>query len=120
MFAFLVHIHTGPDDPNKATLGCLVAATAAQAGHDTALFLAGDGVRLLDPSVTASLEGQGTGRLGDHLEALAAADGRIFVSGKSARARGFDDSLLAGHPAEFAMPDRLVALASGAATVLCY
>lgn len=120
MSDFLIHIHTGPSDPTKATLGCLVAATAARAGHDVRVFLAGDGVRLLDPEVAAVLEGLGTGRLSDHLEEIALHGGRFYLSGKSAKARGYDDSLLDGRPAEFAMPDFLVGLADEAAKILCY
>ena len=120
MSDFLIHIHTGPADPTKATLGCLVAATAAKAGHDTRVFLAGDGVRLLDPEVVAVLEGLGTGRLRDHLEEIAAHGGRLYLSGLSAKARGYDETLLEGWPAEFALPDVLVGLAGEADTVLCY
>ena len=37
----------------------------------------------------------------------------------TANARGYDESLLDGHPAEFGMPSKLVALATDADTVLC-
>ncbi|MDV7143794.1 DsrE family protein [Tropicimonas sp. TH_r6] len=120
MSDFLIHITTGPEDPTKATLGCLVAATAAKAGHETRVFLAGDAVRLFDPEVAAVLTGLGTGRLSDHLEEIADHGGRFYLSGMSAKARGYDESLLDGRPAEFALPDVLVGLADEAATVLCY
>jgi predicted peroxiredoxin len=113
-------VHTGPDDPTKATLRCLVAATAAKGGHETAVFLAGDGARLLHPEVVASLEGHGTGRLADHLAALAEGGARLYLSVLSARARGYDETLLEGYPAEFAVPDRLVTRADAADTVICY
>jgi hypothetical protein len=38
----------------------------------------------------------------------------------SAKARGYDESLLIGFNAEFAMPDKLLALSSESDTVLCY
>jgi len=117
---FLVHVHTGPSDPTKATLGLLVALTALREGHEVDVFLAGDAVHLLAPDTVATLEGLGTGRLADHLPAIAQAGGRFHLSGKSAQARGYDDALLAGHPAVFAMPDVLVRLAAAADTVLCY
>jgi predicted peroxiredoxin len=120
MAKFLVHVHTGPADPNKATLGCLIAAKAAEEGHDVTLFLAGDGTHLMAPEHRAALVGLGTGRLGDHIDAFAEAGGRILVSGLSARARGYDDDLLDGYPAEFALPQALVSLAVEADTVLCY
>ena len=95
-------------------------ATAAKAGHDTRVFLAGEGVRLLDPEVAAVLEGQGTGHLRDHLAEIAAHGGRFYLSRMSANARGYDESLLEGHPAKFALPEDLVGLADEAAKILCY
>ena len=120
MSKFLIHIHTGPTDPTKATLGFLVAATAAEAGHDVSLFLAGDGVHLLAADHLDTLTGQGTGALKDHLPRIVAAGGQFYLSGMSAKARGYDERLLDGHPAQFAMPDVLVRLADEADTVLVY
>ena len=77
---FLVHIHTGPENPTKAALGFLVAATAAKEGP-VSLFLAGDGVLLLDEVALSGLEGKGTGNLRNHFDAICAAGGRFFVSG---------------------------------------
>jgi uncharacterized protein len=84
------------------------------------LFIAGDGVSLLKPDVVASLEGKGTGKLAAHLQALKDGGARLYLSGMSAKARGLDESILAGYPAEFAMPDVLVRLAAEADTLLCY
>lgn len=120
MAKFLIHIHTGPENPTKAALGCLVAMTAIKEGHHVDLFLAGDGVHLLSADALANVEGVGTGKLGDHVRAIEAGGGSFHLSGMSAKARGYDDSLLAGHPASFAMPDVLVKLAAEADTVLCY
>jgi len=119
MAKMLVHIHTGPADPTKATLGMLVALTAKKAGHDVSVFCAGDGVHLFAPA-HRGLEGVGTGKLADHLAGHATAATTFFVSGMSAKARGYDDSLLDGFDASFAMPDKLVELAAAADTVLCY
>jgi hypothetical protein len=38
----------------------------------------------------------------------------------SAKARGYDDSLLEDFNAEFAMPDKLLELSTDSNTVLCY
>jgi len=120
MSKFLVHIHTGPSDPTKATLGCLIAATALKEGHDVTVFMAGDGVHLLADEHLEVLVGTGTGALKDHIAAIAKGGGRFVLSGMSAKARGYDETLLEGHPAEFGMPDQLVKLADAADTVLCY
>jgi len=120
MAKFLVHIHTGPENPTKAALGFLVALSALKQGNTVDLFLAGDGASLIGDSAHASVEGKGTGNLGAHYKALAEGGARFYVSGMSAKARGLTEADLAGKPAEFAMPDVLVRLASDADVVLTY
>jgi len=44
----------------------------------------------------------------------------LYVSGKSANARGYDESLLNGFNAEFSMPDKLLELSKESDAVLCY
>lgn len=120
MGAFLVHIHTGADNPTKAALGFLVAMTALKEGHQVDLFLAGDGATLIGDDALASVEGKGTGKLAAHYKALVDGGARFYVSGMSAKARGISEADLAGKPAEFAMPDVLVRLAAVADVVLTY
>lgn len=120
MARFLVHIHTGPENPTKAALGFLVAATALKEGHLVDLFIAGDGTLLLGKDALSSLEGKGTGNLGAHYKNLSEGGARFYVSGMSAKARGMTDADLQGKPAEFAMPDVLVRLAVEADVVLTY
>jgi predicted peroxiredoxin len=115
----LVHIHSGPDLPSKATLGGIVAVTAARAGHQVTVFLAGDGVHLLAPQ-HADITAPGTGRMGDHLVTLRDLGATIRVSRLSSLARGYDDSLLAPHTASFALPEDLIALSLAADSTLCY
>lgn len=117
---FLVHIHTGPDNPTKAALGFIVAATAANGGHHVDVFLAGDGASLITDEALASVEGVGTGKLQDHFDALIKGDARIYISGMSAKARDITEQALEGKPAEFAMPAKLVELAAAADVVLAY
>ena len=116
----LIHIHSGPDLKNKATLGMLVAVTAIKEGHDVTLFLAADGVYLLNCSDKNELVGQGTGDLRDHLDQLKSNSTKVFVSGMSAKARGYNEELLAGYNASFAMPDVLLQQSLKAEIVLCY
>ena len=114
------HIHSGPDLKNKATLGMLVAVSAIKDGHDVSLFLAADGVHLLNCSETGKVVGEGTGDLKEHLDFLQSANTTLWVSGMSAKARGYDENLLEGFNAQFAMPNRLVEASLEADTVLCY
>ena len=44
----LVHIYSGLESKNKVTLGLLVTLTAEKNDHKVTLFLAGDGVQILD------------------------------------------------------------------------
>ncbi len=75
---------------------------------------------LIGEDALADLEGKGTGNLGAHFESISAAGGRFYLSGMSAKARGLNEGLLAGKPAEFAMPAKLVELAAAADVVLVY
>ena len=120
MSKFLIHIHSGPDLKNKATLGMLVAVTAFNKGNEINVFLAADGVHLLNVKKAAVVVGQGTGDLKSHLDVLKENNVKIYVSGMSAKARGYDDSLLDEFNAEFAMPDKLLELSTDSNTVLCY
>jgi len=120
MAKILIHVTTGPDDPTKAALSFLVAKTALSEGNEVSLFLAGESVRLLSDDTLNSVEGIGTGKLKEHFDAIVSSGGKFYLSGMSAKARGFDDSLLEGRPAEFAMPDVLVRLLLEADRSLTY
>ena len=116
----LVHIYSGLESKNKVTLGLLVALEADKNDHKVTLFLAGDGVHVLSCKKAGEIVGQGTGDLYEHLENLKNSKVRIFVSGVSAKSRGYDEKLLEGYNAEFAMPDLLVDESIKADSVLCY
>ena len=120
MSKVLVHIHSDVEFKNKVTLGLMVALAAEKKGHDVTLFLAADGVHVLNCKSAGEIVGQGTGDLNEHLENLKNTNVTIFVSGMSAKARGYDETLLDGYKAEFAMPDRLVEESIKSDSVLCY
>jgi len=116
----LVHIYSGLESKNKITLGLLVALTAEKNDHKVTLFLAGDGVQILNCKKAGEIVGQGTGDLYEHLQNLKNSKITIFVSGMSAKSRGYDEKLLDGYTAEFVMPDVLVEESIKADSVLCY
>jgi len=116
----LVHIHSGLESKNKITLGLLVALTAEKNDHKVTLFLAGDGVKILNCKKAGEIVGQGTGDLYEHLQNLKNSKITIYVSGMSAKSRGYDEKLLDGYTAEFVMPDVLVEESIKADSVLCY
>ena len=104
----LVHIHSGLESKNKVTLGILVALEAEKNDHKVTLFLAGDGVHILSCKKAGEIVGEGTGDLYEHLENLKNSKVSIYVSGLSAKSRGYNEKLLEGYNAEFAMLDVLV------------
>ncbi len=116
----LVHIYSGLESKNKITLGLLVALTAEKNDHKVTLFLAGDGVQILNCKKAGEIVGQGTGDLYEHLQDLKNSKISIYVSGMSAKSRGYDEKLLDGYTAEFVMPDVLVEESIKADSVLCY
>ncbi len=116
----LVHIYSGLESKNKITLGLLVALTAEKNDHKVTLFLAGDGVEILNCKKAGEIVGQGTGDLYEHLQNLKNSKITIFVSGMSAKSRGYDEKLLSEYTAEFVMPDVLVEESIKADSVLCY
>ena len=116
----LVHIYSGLESKNKITLGLLVALTAEKNDHKVTLFLAGDGVHILNCKKPGEIVGQGTGDLYEHLQNLKNSKVTIYVSGMSAKSRGYDEKLLDGYTAEFVMPDVLVEESIKADSVLCY
>lgn len=120
MGSLLVHITHGPEAPTRAALGCLVAKTAKDAGHDVEMFLAGDAAYLVKDEVIASLKGIGTGSLDETMAALVDAGVPIYVSGMSAKGRGVTDADLDGKGGIFAMPAKLVELVFAADRVLTY
>ena len=120
MAKLLIHVTTGPENQTVAALSFLVAKAALTEGHDVNMFLAGESVRLLDKESLASVQGVGTGNLQEHYDAIVAGGGKFFLSGMSAKARGYDETLIEGKPAEFAMPDVLVKLLVEADKSLTY
>ncbi len=116
----LVQIYSGLESKNKITLGLLVALTAEKNDHKVTLFLAGDGVQILNCKKAGEIVGQGTGDLYEHLQNLKSSKITIYVSGMSAKSRGYDEKLLDGYTAEFVMPDVLVEESIKADSVLCY
>ena len=120
MSKLLIHIHSDLQFNNKVTLALMVALAAKQNGHDVNLFLAADGVHILNCKSIGEGVGQGTGDLYEHLQHLKEKNVKIFVSGMSAKARGYNESLLQGYNAEFAMPDKLIEESVQSDSVLCY
>jgi len=116
----LVHLVTGPENPTRGALAFLVARTAAGAGHDVTMFLAGDGVGYLRDATMDAASGIGTGSVREHYTALADAGVAIFASGMSSKARGLTPDALGDKAVELVPPERLVELITQADSVVTY
>lgn len=106
----LVHVTHGPEHPTRAALAFAVAKAALDEGHQVSVFLAGDAVQLVREGVLDSLAGLGTGKLRELYDGIVSGGGRFYLSGGSSKARGVTEQDLAGRPAEFAGPPKLVQL----------
>ena len=120
MGRLLVHLVTGPENPTRAALALLVARSAADAGHEVDLFVAGDGVANLRPETLDAGHGIGTGSLREHIDALLAVGVVIHASGLSSKARGVTPESLGGLAVTMAPPTTLVELTFAADRVLTY
>ena len=116
----LVNICSGLKSKNKVTLGLLAALTAENEGHQVTLFLEGNGVNILNCKTAGEIVGKGTRDLYEHLENLKNSNITIYVSEMSAKSRGYDNTILNGYKAEFAMPNVLIEESIKADCVLCY
>ena len=116
----LVNICSGLKSKNKVTLGLLAVLAAENEGHQVTLFLDGNGITILNCKTAVEIVSRGSGDLYAHLENLKNSNVTIYVSEMSAKSRGYDETLLHGYNAEFAMPNVLIEESIKADSVLCY
>ena len=84
-------------DPRRAAVGLEAAAAAAEGGHDVALWLADEGVRLAVKGVTDALLEDGPRPASQSLAALQAKGATLHVAEPCFRSRGFEaDQLVDG------------------------
>ena len=76
--------------------------------HKVTIFFAEDGVNILNCNKAGEIVGQDTGDLNEHLENLKNSKVTIYISGLSAKSRGYDEKLFEGLNTEFTLPDVLV------------
>ncbi len=68
--SLVVKVTHSLDDPERAHIACNVAAVAAAAGLEVAVFLAVEGVHLARPGIPAQVEVADAPPIGDLLDAL--------------------------------------------------
>ena len=109
----------GADDPERATVPFIAAATAAVSGHRAVVVCTVEGVTLGIPGVADGIEDEGLPPLGDLFRQLVAAGGEVWLCSACATKRGItgDQELVEG--ATIVGAARIVeALAEGKAITL--
>lgn len=89
--SLVVKVTHALDDPERAHIGCNVAAVALAAGVDVHLFLAVEGVRLAQPAVAGRLELADAPPIADLLDAVYAG-GSVTVCTPCATRRGLGEA----------------------------
>lgn len=115
-----MHLTSGTERPTQAALALLVAATAAKEGIKVDVFVAGDGVSLLNQTTIDVARGVGTGDIKDHLETLKSLKAGLWASGQSSTARGISPEDLKSLGFIASPPSKLVELTFASDRVLIY
>lgn len=90
--SLVVKVTHALDDPERAHIGCNVAAVASASGLDVHVFLAIEGVRLAQPDVAAQLVVDDAPPIADLLDALyAGATVTVCTPCATRRGLGADD-----------------------------
>ena len=113
MASLLYVLQHSTDDPDRAATALFAAAAAARAGHDVALWLSGEGVRLGIAGVAETFSEPLPETAAESWTALIEAGGRAYLDRPSFERRQYETSALR-EGAEVAEPDHLpVLLAEG-------
>lgn len=117
MSSILVSLASSHDNPDRATVGFVVASAAAASGQDTTVFLSADGAWLGKKGEAAKIHEEGFAPLADLMAGFVEAGGKIIVCSPCAKKRGIDPddlvdgSVIAGGAAVVAL------MAAGAQTI---
>jgi predicted peroxiredoxin len=111
MSKVMVQITSGPEHATKAALGFLIAKAGVDEGHDTTLFLVGDGCHFVKKAVREVISGLGGGTLAEAFDSITSGGGKLYVSKMSLAARGIDESEATGMGGELGTPAILLKLA---------
>ncbi len=108
----------GSDDPTKAAFPFLHGLALSDAGHDVQIFLLGEAVNLMRPSVAAAVVPVGWPPLADAMKRAADKHIPIFACGACSRARGITEDDLAHWGARYGNPSIFVSLVEWADRVI--
>lgn len=114
-----VSITCARNDPDKATVGFVVANAAVASAQETVVFLSTEGVRLAVKGQAEEIHEQGFAPLKDLLASFVQAGGRIYVCSPCFKKRALDENaLVAG--ATIVGGAKLVEFLAGGAPCISY
>ncbi len=87
---FVVTITHAADDPDKATVGMVIANAAVASGKEVLVFLSNEGVRLAASGFAAEIHQEGFATMTELLANFAAGGGTLLVCTPCAKVRGLD------------------------------
>lgn len=108
----------GSDDPTKAAFPFFHGHALAEAGHEVQIFLLGEAVSLMRPSVAAAVTPVGWPRLDEILAKVTARKIPIYACGTCSRARGVGEADLAHFGAKFGSPTIFVGMVEWADKIM--
>ncbi|MFO0852165.1 MAG: DsrE family protein [Gemmataceae bacterium] len=91
---FCVNLTCAKDNPDKATVGFVIANAALGSDKDTVVFLNVEGVRLAVKGYADDIAEEGFAPLRELMANFAAAGGKIFVCSPCFKRRKLDDTAL--------------------------
>lgn len=117
--SILVSIASSHDNPDRATVGWVVAVAAAASGQDTTVFLSADGAWVGKRGEAEKIAEEGFAPLADLVSGFVEAGGQILVCTPCAKKRGITDADLVDG-ATIAGGAAVVALLAAGARSICY
>mgnify|MGYP002630200634 CR=1 FL=1 len=92
MGSFCVSITSAKNDPDKATVGFVVANAAVGSDQDTMVFLSTEGVWLAKKGYADDIEEDGFAPLRDLLASFIEAGGKVYVCSPCCKKRSIDET----------------------------
>lgn len=90
--SILVSIASSHDNPDRATVGFVVAVASAASGQDTTVFLSADGAWIGKRGEAEKINEEGFAGLADLVAGFVEAGGQILVCTPCAKKRGITDA----------------------------
>ena len=116
---FCVSITNAKNDPDRATVGFVVANAAVGSEQETVVFLSTEGVRLAEDGYADDIHEEGFASLRELLTSFTNGGGTIYVCSPCFKKRGLDEARLVPG-ATIVGGAKLVEFLAGGAPSICY